>query len=149
MWTTAGGEGAAPPPGQTVAAEWGLQTVGPAPPTRPPPPLGVQLRFSLLVYSGSRRARGCREALGCLRCRRAGSGRVEAQALRQAAARSDRKTSAWHWTVARPSGNRAQLRSFGDTSLTHAAWGREKAEGPPRPDPAPPAPRPRAPQPPS
>ena len=62
---------------------------------------------------------------------RSGPG-VGAQAPRQSAARSDRNTSAWHGKVARPSGSRSQLRSFGDTSLTHAAWGREEAEGSPR-----------------
>ena len=62
------------------------------------------------------------------------------QAPRQSAARSDRKTSALHWKVARPSGSRSQLCRFGATSLTQTACGQEEAEGAPRAPPTRPVP---------
>lgn len=64
------------------------------------------------------------------------------QALRQSAARSDKKTSALHWRVARPSGSRWQLCRLGVMSLTQTVCRQEVAEGQPaRPTPHPPVPR--------
>lgn len=63
-------------------------------------------------------------------------------ALRQSSARSDRKTSALHWKVARPSCNGWQLCRLGVTSLTQTVCGQKDAEGAactphPSPHPAP------------
>lgn len=46
---------------------------------------------------------------------------VGAHLLRQSEALSDRKTSALHWKVARPSGSGSQLCKLGVTSSTHTA----------------------------
>ena len=54
---------------------------------------------------------------------------VGAHLLRQSEALSDRKTSALHWKVARPSGSGSQLCRLGMISSTHTAWGRDGMEG--------------------
>lgn len=56
---------------------------------------------------------------------------------RQSVARRDRKTSALHWKVTRPSGSRSQLCRLGVTSSRHTVWGREEDEGAPRTLPCP------------